>query len=823
MIKTIINTITKIIFSVGIFDIRDKARQTEILVRQAQVFAANRKLQSAINDAQKAIELWNEQPNFWERLFRDWFLNIDLSNLSRDLRLWNKNFYKASHHIKQGLGLLNTLSDHPREAEKLSKIIQHLEQAQLWLLDATAEKYLLQLRPDFEKRNQWNQKVLEAQSLSEQKYFIYASQIYRQAYQDYNCEQVKQQLDYCLKYQKQEEWYLTKINDAQEFCRMGNFHKAHKILKSTLARFSRIDGQKFYNKVLNVLRAKRSFLEGLRHEQKQNFSQAIQFYANAQEYITNDEYQLRQAICAYKQTRYQLSEELIQGLTSERASYFRGLILIKKDQYRLAQLAWESIQSFDILEQKKKLEKLLQISYLIELQKIENCVEEGDLEQAVTLSQKAITNFAETDIIQKNLTQNIIPRQAREGWEAIDPDWHNLRQKAQSNFSQNANIKTLHNWAVACYYCLVNEAQPDYKLLLEFNATWSMAIFNLTQNPNLKNVLWFEGKSINYQKIKEKLEELWDTALENVKNNDIDSYLKIRDWQRLDLYTLKELSFPVAKGFNFYGLWLSPSSKYYLNILLFLTRNGDPVVSYDLSSNSKIPIFYTELGRCIAAFLDGDNERALSLKASTIQSLGQSPDELSAKTWAVYFEGCYHLKNKRWRDAFTQFSLERTAIYGNKKWSDEIDNLCEQTSKNLEGESRKEFINKWYNLAKTQISKRYWVEISVDDIRQDLTKDRISFHSAKSKLEKLRSLDPNNAVIKELIYIIEKQEITDEIQRYFQRGDLEGAVNYTLRCSHEDIRQMVAKILVDIFQNHQHQFTPYDVIKLRSWVEKLLG
>jgi hypothetical protein len=832
MIELTINYVTKVVCSVGVFEVRDKAHKTNKLFFKAKKAAADKKLHEAIEHSDLLFKLWSSNPSFWEKLFRGWFLTIDLLEAEKSLKKWKKNLHQANQLINEGKKALKIVSKNPKETQSLISGIEYLEQAQILLFDTALCQEINSAKVELEKRQTWVQLVEEAHHLEQTKYFKKALSRYRQSQDLYLTKTVQSKILRCQKYADVEQEYVKRMKAAQYFCSTGNFHKAYKISKDTLNKFSRDDGKQFYQEVLKILKSKKAFLSGLHAEQKQDFEHAMNFYADAcnylsaingyyeaNEYCSENQYQLRQAIVAYKQSRWQLAEDLLRGLTNDRAKYLRGLVFIQQSKYEAAKSAWHNLKLESLPEQRSKLDVLSQSAYLKALQKIENYVDAGALPIAIKVSQETINNFPEANLVKQNLSRHILPRLEVETWQKSDIDWHSFSDKLQADFLQDTTIKSLHNWAVAMYYCVINEPKPDYDLLYRFNASWSMAIANLPDDPALENLLWRESQSVDFKQLKEKLEVLWDNALETVKEQNLNLYLEIRDWQRLDRYTLRELEFPITKGFYIKNLWISPSAKELLENL-----NYEIQQDYFLPS-SVIPDLYTCFGRSLAAFLEGDTKRGVLLK-SYIPNKTFKGAENQASTTTTYFEVCHLLKQKHWRLAFDKLSPISAVIKSNSEWLKNIDTLCEKIIHDLKDNVKIDFASRWSELLNSQASRHHFLEIQMNKIRQDIADERISPSSGLSKLRDLKKMDAKNPMLLDLINRVEsivvRQEFGEKIDRSFRQGDIDGAVRYAVQSGNAELRQEVAQIIFKIFQENQHIFSYQDTLKFQQWINRLL-
>ena len=101
-----INSLTKFCCGVGIFDIHDRVSQTKNLLVKSEERAKAKRLKEAIQLAKSGMRLWSQNPNFWEKLFRKWFLSDLLIKLEESSKKWSGQMQNAQRLIQEGNNLL---------------------------------------------------------------------------------------------------------------------------------------------------------------------------------------------------------------------------------------------------------------------------------------------------------------------------------------------------------------------------------------------------------------------------------------------------------------------------------------------------------------------------------------------------------------------------------------------------------------------------------------------------------------------------------------------------------------------------------------------
>ena len=77
------------------------------------------------------------------------------------------------------------------------------------------------------------------------------------------------------------------------------------------------------------------------------------------------------------------------------------------------------------------------------------------------------------------------------------------------------------------------------------------------------------------------------------------------------------------------------------------------------------------------------------------------------------------------------------------------------------------FAQFWNELLNSQASKSYLTEYKVEEIREQISADKISFKKALEELEKLKNIDLKNPILIDLIDRVEMGIESQEIEQLF--------------------------------------------------------
>ena len=560
----------------------------------------------------------------------------------------------AQRLIQEGNNLLDSVSDDPKEYENLEKALHCLQKAKNLLFDPKVNEQVKSYSDDLQQRKHWLELFEDAQANALAKYFLRALPIYEEAQKFYSTDELSELIAVCKASVIAEEQYCRELKNAKSFCQQADFVKAFKAARMAIASFPREDGQKFLRSLERILESKTIFQKGLQHEQSRELDLALDCYTRAYKLMPDFlECRFRQVIVACKQEDWEQAVNFLDSLNGDRASYLRGFIFAKNQNYDDNAREWQGLRSSELDTQRSKLNIIKQKAYLLNLQAIEKFVDRGDIEKAAEVSHKALERHPQADIIRKNLEDHILPRLDIEAWKQPEINWNVLLEKTRSIWLEHPSLQSIHNWAVAAYYCAMNTEYPKLDLLMEFNASWGTAIANLPDDPSLSNLPWLGNSTPDRSQLKQKLEELWDRVLDRVKEHDLNTYMQLRDWQRLDRYKLNILTSSTKPIIKLGSAWILPSTINFLSQFEKLNNNLTKSMldiqhqHKILPTSSQLSLLYSTLGIAIAACLDGDIERGLQLKNYNSRYLNHKEHLNNAHAMLSYFECCHLLKKNR--------------------------------------------------------------------------------------------------------------------------------------------------------------------------------
>jgi hypothetical protein len=804
-----INSLTIICCGVGIFDIRDRANQTKDLLIKSEERAKTKRLREAIQLAKSGTRLWGQNPNFWEQIFRKWFLSDFLIKIEESSKKWSGQMQNAQRLIQEGNNLLALVSDDPKEHENLEKALHCLQRAKNLLFDPKVNEQVKFCSSELQQRKHWLELFEDAQANALAKYFLRALPIYEEAQKFYSTDELNELIAICKANLIAEKQYYRELKNAQSSCQQADFLRAFKTARTAINFFPREDGQKFLHSLVNILEAKSKFKKGLQHEQYRELDLALDCYTKAYQRMPDFlEYRFRQVIVACKQENWEQALNFLNDLNGDRASYLRGFIFAKQQNYEGTEREWQNIRSSELAAQRSKLEIIKQKAYLLNLQAIEKFVDRGDIEKAAEVSHKALERHPQAEVIRKNLDTHILPRLDSEAWKQPEINWNTLLEKTRSIWLERPNIQSLHNWAVAAYYCAMNTEYPKLNLIMEFNASWGTAIANLPDDPSLSNLPWLGNAKPDRTQLKQKLEELWDRVLDRFKGHNLNSYMQVRDWQRLDRYTLNILTSSAEQSIKLGLVCVLPSAIDFLQQLEKLDNNLtkfmlDLQYQYQhkfLQKSSQLSLLYSSLGLAIAACLDGDVERGLQLRNVRSSNLDHREHINNAHAMIAYFEACHLLKKNQWQEAFRVIRQSSRLIQKNSEWLSEIDRLCELIVRELDEKDQITFAKLWLETTSSKASRNYYTECKTEEIRMQIGKERITPQQGLSKLRELTDIDTSNPVYRDLISRIEVVLVNQEVQQFLKRGEIESAVNRAMRSGNREVKQTLAEVLFSILQ-----------------------
>ncbi|AFZ23448.1 hypothetical protein Cylst_1143 [Cylindrospermum stagnale PCC 7417] len=807
-----LNTLSKFLLGVGIVDVWRQAPQTQKACRKAEQLAEKKHLREAVTIAAQAIALWSKNPGFWERRICQILLGDSLDKLKQQYLQWGQQVAEANKLANNAQALLRQDIGDPLETQTLLKAVAIYQGCSQIIHDEQVSEAIKQCQQELERRQQFQELIIQADSQAENLFYKNAIAIYQQAAALYSTEAVKNAIATAQIQVPQEEIYYSALQKVQQAESDGRLQNAIALLNSALTNFRRSDGLDLLHKLQSTVKGTKHFRQGLAAEKASKFPEATSHYQTAKSHlpdITNC--RIRLGLVAIKTQDWITAISHLEGVPGEQAAYLRGFALAQQNHLQPAYREWLGVSADAITEQRQILKHLSQRQRQQSLQNIEQLVEVENLEQAKTNSQEFLQKFGIDPLVEANLNEHIQPRLEAEFWQGTN--WGIIANKIAENWTLQPTITTLHNWVVATYY----HAQTDSTKLNDLIIALSTALANLTKDPSLQNVPWLGNQPVDFAALSSELKHRLESAIDTVKDTNIQDYLNLRDRSRLELVALKLMGEPAKWGMKINDIFVTPGC--YNN---FLSQWRDISVESINASQKNLRSLYTPWGLAVAACLEGDIQRAIQLKPSINPTIGI---EIFAQNFVAYYEGCYYLQQQKWRQAIIPLKQAKSEIEDHQDWQQEIDRLCglqrQAVSEFLEHLELAEF---WYDLVGSNFARSYLAEYQAEQLRQQVINNNISLAQALRQLQKIKKTDISNPVVIDLIENLELSQELEEIDQMLKNRQFEAVV-IKARCSQrERVRYMVAEFFIDILVNgvkNGHLNNPEEIQQLGLWAYEI--
>ena len=595
---------------------------------------------------------------------------------------------------------------------------------------------------------------------------------------------------------KKIEQYEKFLEQSKQKAKQGKFQEAITLIKTALNTFSREDGQQLIAKLDKVIRAKELYNLGLIAEQTGDLDRAKLNYVKAIHFLPElTECKVRLSIILVKKNPKEAIFYL-EGIEGEKADYIRGFAHFQLGNWQQTNREWKYIRNDAINSQREIISKFTKRDRAIKIKEIETAVDNSNLEIAKKLSLDFINKLGSEPTIEKNLDNHIQPLLDRQIWDK--QDWQKIAAKTEQIWLKEQDINSLHNWAMATYY----QTQINSNKLADFIITWSTALANIDSNPVLQNIPWLGSSSINIKDTATKLKQILENAIDAVKDDDINKYLKHRDIYRREMVTLSLIQQNNCGVRIKQQLFILPGC--YQRF-----RSRIPKMKFPPSVWGAL---YTDWGLAVAACLEGDVTRAIKIKP--YQNPSSEADNF-AHCFVSYHEGCYYLQNLEWRKAKKSLQQAKSEIKSKSDWCKEIDKLCEIQRQKIDSfDEHLQFSEFWYELVESQASRSYFAEFKARKIAEKLSEETISNRQGLNELREIQNIDKNNPVVLELIKVVETIQESQKIDNLLEQGKFEEAIRVAKLSSDENIRFKVAELCLEIiFKQLQSDDVSYEAIQ----------
>lgn len=716
---------------------------------------------------------------------------------------------KANQLYKQARELEKKDTRSPDDITKLNQALTLYKQCSKLVDHSTYIKAANQCQKKIDARQRFQNLLVFGRKNSKQGFFKEALSEFLKAKKLFVTKELEDEISKCQESIKQQEKYENVLGQSSEIARQGEFQEAINLLKPALDEFSREDGQQLLAKLERIIQAKKLYKLGLIAENTGKLNEAKAKYEKTLKILPEFvECKIRLALVDVKNKNYNKAISDLETIEGKRAAYIRGFAHAQLGNWQQANREWRSIDNDAINSQREILKSLAERDRLFRIKEIESTVDNNNVEIAKILSLEFIKKFSSEPTIQNNLENHIQPLLERQIWKT--QNWQEITAKTEQIWLEQQNIKSLHNWAVASYYL----SQTDSSKLANFIIAWSTALANIEQNPVLKNVPWLGSNSIDIKDVSAKLKQILENAIDAVKDNDINEYLKLRDIYRREMVTLSL----VQK--NGYGMKI----KQQLVILpgcYQRFRDRLPIIKFPAEVWGAL---YTDWGTAVAACLERDTARAIKIKP--FKNLSLEVDRF-ASYFVFYHEGCHYLQNLEWRGAIKPLQQAKSEIKAKFNWCKEIDRLCELQRKKInELDEHLQFSKFWYELIASQSAKSYFAERKAIQVGTKIDDKKISLRQGLDELQTILNIDPNNSFTLNLIEAIEIDLELQEINRLWKQSQYEELVRLAKRSHHEQVRFKVAEVCLEvILQQLQNGNLSYETIqglnKIFQWAYEL--
>lgn len=813
--NTIINSVSKLIFGIGIFDILEQIKWSEQQVQKAENLANKKHLQAALDITTDVLKHWSKSPSFLEKKLRH-----DLQQKQKNWQLKINEFNQMQAQAEQ---IINKDVKNPFTTNLLSEALIIYQKSQQLNYSEIVVAKISDITLEIDKRNYFQLLVKQGEESGKELFLKESLAKFTEAQNLFNHPKLAQSIKTCVAKIKYEEEYEQFLIHANKLAQAGNFQKAMEVIKPVFTKFPRYDGKEFIAKLQQIINSKICFHAGLLAEKNSDLETAKTKYQEAIMLLPQlEQCWIRLNIVEIKNQNYIQVLSNLTNINNPTAAYLRGYIYAQQGNFTQADQEWRIYADDFMQKQRELLLNLSQRQKLVFMQSIENLVNRGELEEARKFSLGFLQQYGYENLVMNNLNNHIEPAILNRKWQTND--WDKLTRECEKQWREKQDIISLHNWAIATYY----HSQIDISKLRELIISWSIAVTNIHHNPIWQNIIWLDHHHINFPEIINKIQRLLENRIENIKENNLQEYLYLRDLYRRETtyWNLIKLGEHPTKSSSLIinNLLISPAGSYYVNHNYF--QNHLQLINYENYDNQLCKTLYTDWGLAIAACIQGDIERAINIKPPKSPHL---EIEKYAHSWLCYHEGCYYLQNDdNWYKAAPVLKQAKNLILVNSEWNKQLDYIFDQKRRQINNTTNNlsehlTLSQLWFDLLNSQKAKGYLAEIKAEEVREQIIAEKISLKEALRKLQEIKKIDANNPVTIDLIdkteYLIEK----DEILSMLQNNNFDSAVQFAKKSRHPEILHFLTEICLEILINgiKSNSLSIYDIIRLCNWAYQL--
>lgn len=774
--------------------------------KKAEQLSQNNQFSEAVKIGLEIINKWSLKTSLIEQLFRQIVLDEFLDQVSKQLKGWQKRIAETEKLANRAKEILKTDRGNPLETQALEDALKLYKQCERLISDYHLILAVEQCEKILYWREQFQLLVTEAKALAERQFFKQALSKYQAAQKLFSTVEVAVEIASLSVQIQNEEIYEAALQKAHKLSQEERFQESIALLESANANFSRSDGRDYLALLKQIVEGNNLFRNGLIAEKAGDLNHAASLYQKAALLLpSSTECCIRQAVVAIKKGNWSETISYLNGIVGEQAAYIRGFAKAQMQEWDQADREWKFLFHTEVQEQSKVLKTFKARDRLLTIKEIEQFVDAENLEIASNLSQELIQKFGCDELVQTNLEGHILPRLEATLWET--GDWQQIADAAQKTWNERLDIVSLHNWAIASYYC----AQTDPSKLPDAIASQFTLLANINADPSLKDIPWLGSTPIDVDSVKADICKLLENTIDSLKDQNLPEYLRMRDHYRLEFAALRLIGNPATCDIKLNRIFLTPGCYDYFRS--FFTGITFPAKIW--------AALYTDWGLAIAACLEGDLARAIQIKPSNTES---SDVERFAKQFVFYHEGCYYLQQQKWRDSIASLKEALTEIKANSEWCQEIDRLCNIQRQAIDNfKEHLDFSQFWYELTDSQSARSYLVEYKAQEIEEKLAAEQITPKKALQQLEVIKLIDVHNPIVRVLSERIEVTQELTEIDNLLKKSKFEEGVRLAKRSRYERVREAVSKVCIEILvQGFKSRELGFDhIYNLGHWAYEL--
>ncbi len=611
----------------------------------------------------------------------------------------------------------------PFDTDLLLAAIEYYHQCYLLINRESYLQSIDSLQIEIDRRQEFKSLFQTATKYFHDKYFEKALTTLFLAQTLYSPPQLVKTIAECEALARDERVYLKSLDEAQKLSHTGKFNDALDIIVLAAAKFSRQDGADLQVKLNRVIAATGQLRSGNERQKSGDIAAAKYHYSAALQLMPEwKEPQLQLAMIEAQTGETSAAIKRLATIDNSQTKCLEGLLYSKKGRYQQAREIWSKLDRNLVREYWQLISnETIEQCNLIQ-PKIKQLVDRGELEQARTISLEYINQFGSDSLIETNLNNCILPGIETKIWQT--EDWSKIAILAHENWLRQPNIKSLHNWTVALYY--TSQIDSDLEKLI---IAWPTAIANISLDPILQDIPWLGGKSPSIDDLSDRLWQMLDRRIEEIKDSDLPKYLDLRDCYRREFWAME---FAQAQ----------PDTKMMLGELIILPACFQRYYpQFPLGEELKVwKTLYTKWGKAVAACLAGDPQRAEIIKADL--AVDSSLEEFASQ-FILYKQGYYYLQQEDWRKAIYPLNDAKTTIRNNDRWHDEIDLICtNHRLKIINFEEHLDFSRFWHDLLPSTQSEAYVVEYQALKIQLDWSNSLIPDSESLARIQVLLDCYP---------------------------------------------------------------------------------